>query len=69
MKAIERDYQPAFVPMANFLQRIGRRKFVLPLFTALMKHPAHQAFARQTYASARPGYHPITRASVDAVVK
>lgn len=69
MKAIERDYRPAFAPMADFLQRIGRRKFVLPLFTALMKHPAHQAFARQTYASARPGYHPITRASVDAVVK
>ncbi len=55
--------------MQDFLQRIGRRKFVLPLYTALMKHPGHQAFARETYAKARPGYHPITQASVDEVVK
>jgi aminopeptidase N len=69
VKAIERDYRPAFAPMQDFLQRIGRRKFVLPLYTALMKHPGHQAFARETYAKARPGYHPITQASVDEVVK
>ena len=69
IKAIEGDYRPAFVPMADFLERIGRRKFVLPLFTALMRNPAHQGFARETYAKARAGYHPITRSSVDAVVK
>ncbi len=69
IKAIERDYRPAFEPMREFLERIGRRKFVLPLYTALMKHPADQAFARQTYAKARSSYHPITRASVDEVVK
>jgi aminopeptidase N len=69
LKAIERDYRPAFLPMQDFLERIGRRKFVLPLYTALMKHPAHQALAREIYAKARSGYHPITRASVDEVVK
>jgi aminopeptidase N len=69
IKAIERDYRPAFAPMAEFLQRIGRRKFVLPLYTALMRDPAHQTFARETYARARPGYHPITRAGVDEVVQ
>jgi hypothetical protein len=69
LKAIERDYRPAFAPMADFLQRIGRRKFVLPLFAALMKNPAQQAFARETFARARPGYHPITRSSVDMVVQ
>jgi len=69
MQAIARDYTPAFAPLADFLQRIGRRKFVLPLFTALMRDSAHHAFARETYAKARPGYHPITRASVDEVMK
>jgi aminopeptidase N len=69
IKAIERDYRPAFAPMQDFLERIGRRKFVLPLYTALMQQPAHQQLAREIYAKARSGYHPITRASVDEVVK
>ena len=69
VQAIAHDYPPAFAPMADFLKRIGRRKFVVPLYTALMNKPAYQAFARESYAKARPGYHPITRESVDAVVK
>ena len=69
VKAIEHDYRAAFPALEDFLTRIGRRKFVLPLFTGLMKNPAQQAFAREVYAKARPGYHPITRGSVDAVVK
>ena len=50
----------------HYLESIGRRKFVVPLYTELMKR--HADFAREAYASARPGYHPITRVSVDAVV-
>lgn len=69
IQAIEHDYQPAFAPMQDFLQRIGRRKFVLPLFTAMMRHPAQQAFARKVYASARDGYHSITRGSVDELMR
>ena len=69
VKAIQHDYRAAFPALEDFLTRIGRRKFVLPLFTGLMKNPAQQAFAREVYAKARPGYHPITRGSVDAVVK
>jgi leukotriene-A4 hydrolase len=68
LQAIEHDYRPAFAPMQDFLQRIGRRKFVLPLFTALMRNPAQQDFARAAYAKARAGYHPITRDSVDAAM-
>lgn len=68
MIAIARDYRAAFPALDDFLTRIGRRKFVLPLFTALMKNPGQQEFARAAYAKARPGYHPITRASVDAVM-
>ncbi len=67
VQAIAHDYQPAFGPMRGFLEGIGRRKFVVPLYTELMKR--HAAFAREAYAAARPGYHPITRVSVDAVVQ
>ncbi len=69
LKAIEHDYRPAFAPMQDFLQRIGRRKFVLPLYTALMRNPGQQDYARKVYAEARDSYHPITRASVDEVMR
>ncbi len=66
-KAIDRNYRDAFPAIERFLTRVGRRKFVLPLFTDLFAKDAE--FARRVYAKARPGYHPITRASVDAVVR
>jgi len=68
MKSIAVDYREAFPAIEDFLSRIGRRKFVLPLFTAMMKNPSQQAFARAVYQKTRDSYHPITRASVDAIM-
>jgi leukotriene-A4 hydrolase len=48
----------------------GRRKFVRPLYTALMAQGDWgQPIARRIYARARPGYHPVTSNSVDAIVR
>ena len=48
---------------------MGRRKFVLPLFTTLWAEGDWgRALATRIYAEARPLYHPITSGSVDAVV-
>ena len=47
-----------------FLTTIGRRKFLLPLYRALLS-VGRTADARRIYASARPGYHPITQTSLD----
>lgn len=66
--AIQRSDAEVFPAIEAFLSRIGRRKFVLPLYQALMANPAHHDFARRVYAAARPGYHPITQASIDPVV-
>jgi hypothetical protein len=48
---------------------VGRRKFVKPLFEALVKEPGGRERAKNIYAKARPGYHPITQATVDAILK
>ena len=41
-----------------------------PLFAGLMEQGDWgQALARRIYAKARPGYHPVTSGSVDAIVK
>ena len=69
MIAIENRYEPALPALENFLTSMGRRKFVAPLFAALMEEGDWgQTIARRIYARARPGYHSVTTGTVDASV-
>jgi aminopeptidase N len=67
--ALANRYEPA-VPLAErFLARVGRRKFVQPLFQTLMGEDEWgQPIARRIYAETRSGYHAVTRGGVDRVV-
>ncbi|PZO35428.1 MAG: aminopeptidase [Alphaproteobacteria bacterium] len=67
--AVAHRYQPAVPTLERFLLTQGRRKFVLPLFTALWAEADWgRPIATRLYAQARPGYHPVTTGSVDTVV-
>jgi len=66
--AIRNRYEPAYPQLQRYLTTIGRRKLVRPLYEELMKSPQGAALARAVYARARPGYHPITATSIDAIV-
>lgn len=69
LMAVRSGYQPAYDRLERFLVEVGRRKFVKPLYAELAKTPEGMRRARQIYEKARPGYHPITRATVDALLK
>ncbi|CAN5429756.1 M1 family metallopeptidase [soil metagenome] len=67
--AMAHRYQPAVPTLEHFLTSQGRRKFVLPLFNTLWAEGDWgRPLATSIYAKARPGYHPVTTGSVDAVV-
>ena len=67
--AVQHRYQPAVPTLEKFLTTMGRRKFVLPLFQSLWAEGDWgRPIATRIYARARPGYHPVTTGSVDAVV-
>jgi aminopeptidase N len=66
--AVKAGYQPAYPKVGPFLKSVGRRKFLKPLYTELMKTPRGQTRARAIYAEARPGYHPIAQATIDGIV-
>jgi aminopeptidase N len=68
MAGIRAGYEPVFEPLERFLVTVGRRKFVKPLFEALWAVPARREFATRVYTEARPRYHPVTQAAVDAIV-
>ena len=66
--AVRSGYTEANEEIAAFLKTIGRRKLIMPTYDALVKTPEGLALAEKTFAEARPGYHPITTGSVEAVI-
>ena len=54
--------------LEGFLLRIGRRKFLQPLYEALAATPQGKEVARRIYAKARAGYHRISIDSIDKVL-
>lgn len=68
--AVQHHYQPAMPALESFLTGQGRRKFVVPLFRSLMAQEGWGVdMAKAVYAKARPGYHDVTRHTVDDIVK
>jgi aminopeptidase N len=67
--ALANRYDPAVPVAERFLADIGRRKFVLPLFTTLWAQGDWgRPIARRIYQRTRPGYHAVTTGSVDRVL-
>ena len=61
-------YAAAREEMGKFLERVGRRKLILPVYKALVATPDGLAFAEQVFAKAKPATHPITAGSVEAII-
>lgn len=66
---IRNNYEPAFGALEDFLTRQGRRKFLKPLYKAMQENPETREMGRKIYKKARPGYHPISSGTIDAIVK
>lgn len=66
--AVRSGYRVAYPQMEEFLQRVGRRKLVIPVYEALAQSDEGLALAKVVLARSRPGYHPITTASVQQVI-
>jgi len=77
---IKSRYSVAYPDLANFLKKVGRRKFVLPLYESLtlrclvkdqnkdnLSSNPEWKLAFDTYEIARGGYHSVTQNSIDAL--
>jgi aminopeptidase N len=53
----------------TFLMSVGRQKFVVPLYTALLDKPQDAPWAKSVFVKARARYHPETQKSVDKLVR
>lgn len=67
--SLKAGYEPALPRLERFLQEVGRRKFLMPLYAELVKTPDGLARAERIFEKARPGYHPISADSVERLLK
>ncbi|WP_334179173.1 M1 family metallopeptidase [Pseudoxanthomonas sp.] len=65
---IRSGYVEARPEIAKFIERVGRRKLIMPIYEELVKTPEGLALAKESFARAKPGYHPITTGSVEALL-
>ena len=67
--ALANRYEPAVPVAEQFLGRVGRRKFVAPLFKVLMAQGTWgEPIAQRIYGKTRSGYHSVTQGTVDELL-
>lgn len=62
------DHAPAFARVREVLTRVGRMKYLRPLYAALSRHERTRALAREIYEAARPTYHALSRRTIESVM-
>ena len=66
--ALRAGYAPADAALEHFLRHVGRRKFLVPLYRALLAAPGGRARAQEIYRLARPNYHAVATSTLDELV-
>ncbi len=66
--AVAADYKPAYTAIDKFLSRVGRRKFLEPLYEEMMT-TGKQQMAKDIYTKYRMNYHPLAQMTLDKLVK
>ena len=68
MQAIKANYSNVDTELEKFLMSVGRGKFIYRLYGALVNlNQDARSWAKEVYAKARPGYHPIAQRRIDAI--
>ena len=68
LQSIKNDYRPAFENLEKFLVKIGRRKFLQPLYLELSKNESHKTWAKNVYQKARINYHYVSFNTIDKIL-
>lgn len=66
--AIRNQYKKAYPKIEQFLITTGRRKFLMPLYTEMIKTLEGKAWAEAIYKTARSNYHFVATNSLDKLL-
>ncbi len=66
---VDHEYTKAYPEIEIFLKKVGRRKFLLPLYTALFTNPHMLAWGSKIYKDNRKYYHAISQKTIDRMLE
>jgi leukotriene-A4 hydrolase len=67
--AINSSYNNAFPSMQSFLHKVGRKKFLEPLYSEMMKNEESKKMAIAIFKESYQNYHPQTAAKIKAILQ
>ena len=65
--AIQEDFQDAFPAIKHYVQTIGRQKYILPVYSALVQN-GYRNLAYQWFNERKNFYHPLTVKKIRAII-
>ncbi len=69
LRVVHNDYTPSYPALEDFLMHIGRRLLIKLVYAELAGTPGGRQWALRVYAKARPGYHSVTRHTLDKILQ
>lgn len=66
--AINSDYNYVKPEVEKLLLKVGRRKFLKPIYSVLAESPENKAWAKEIYKKARPNYHAVSYKTIDEIL-
>ncbi|MBK8144603.1 MAG: leukotriene A4 hydrolase C-terminal domain-containing protein [Bacteroidetes bacterium] len=67
--AIASNYEKAYPHMEHFLGKVGRKKFLEPLYMDLIKTEKGRKMASCIFEKSRSNYHPLTAAKIEKILQ
>ncbi len=67
-QCIRNDHDAAYPGLDRFLTNVGRRKFLVPLYTELVNTEKGKVLAQTIYQHARPNYHAVSVRTLDELL-
>ena len=65
--SIAQDYRPAFDAAKSYVQRIGRQKYIIPVYKSLVQN-GFRNLAYQWFMERKDFYHPLTVKKIQAII-
>ncbi|MCB9262378.1 MAG: M1 family metallopeptidase [Flavobacteriales bacterium] len=66
---IETQYKKAYPDIEAFLLRVGRRKFLSPIYDALSHNEQDKIWAKKVFEKAKSGYHSVSTNTIEEILK
>lgn len=67
-RVARKRYEEGYEQMERFLIKVGRRKFLSPIYKELIKSPEGKKQALEIYREARPNYHAVSRGTIEKIL-